>query len=314
MKRIVVLKGGDSPEREVSLVSGTEIAKELRTMGYHVLEADPSEYSNKEDLINFLRENNADIVFIGLHGGSGEDGRIQAILSLANIPFTGSGYASCALTMDKYLSKLIAIDEGIPCPPGLLLREDLLADYQDPADYEAIGHKYGLPLVVKPNDAGSSVGIHIVHDLNELKPAVNDAFLYSKAVLIERFIPGRELTVTVIDGNAFPIVEIIPKSGFYDYKNKYQKGNTEYIAPAQLSDQEAMLLHIYAQRIYKACRCEGLARIDFRYDKEQFYFLEVNTLPGMTPLSLSPMAAKANGLSFAELLQKIIYSGLNSNR
>ncbi len=306
MKKIVVLKGGDSPEREVSLVSGSEIAKELRNSGFEVLEIDPRDHEDIVSLICKIRAFGAQIVFNGLHGGSGEDGRLQAALSMAGLHVTGSEYAACVLTMDKYLSKLVASGEAVPVPDFVLFREDLLQDYQDETDYSAITQKLGLPLVVKPNDAGSSVGISIVNELSELKPAIQEAFKYSAFVLLEQFIPGRELTVTVLKGKALPVVEIKPKKGFYDYANKYSKGNTEYIAPADLSEAEALLVQVFAERIWKACNCKAYARIDFRYDGEKFYFLEVNTLPGMTPLSLSPMAAKAAGMSFSELLKEII--------
>ncbi|MDZ4121205.1 MAG: ATP-grasp domain-containing protein, partial [Candidatus Cloacimonadaceae bacterium] len=168
----------------------------------------------------------------------------------------------------------------------------------------------GLPIVVKPNDSGSSVGISIVKDPGELKKAVTDAFAYGSAALLESYIDGRELTVTILDGKALPVVEIKPKNGFYDYNNKYQKGNTEYIAPAVLDDHETLLVQLFAERAYKACGCSSYARVDFRYDGKKFYFLEVNTLPGMTPLSLSPMAAKAAGMSFGQFLQGIIKSSL----
>ncbi len=306
MEKIVVLKGGASPEREVSLVSGSEIAKELNNLGFLVLELDPVDFEDVIDLILKIREFGAEIVFNGLHGGSGEDGRLQAALSMANIAYTGSDYAACALTMDKYVSKLVAQNEGIPVPEYLLFREDLLCDYNDEQDYSAIAEKLGLPLVVKPNDAGSSVGIKIVNELSELKSAVLDAFQYSSFVLAESYISGRELTVTVLNGKALPVVEIKPLKGFYDYENKYRRGNTEYIAPAELSEAEALLVQVFAERIWKACNCKSYARIDFRYDGDKFFFLEVNTLPGMTPLSLSPMAAKAAGMSFADLLKEII--------
>lgn len=310
MKSIVVLKGGDSPEREVSLVSGSEIAKELRLLGYEVNELDPLGFPDPALLLEKIRMLDTDLVFMGLHGGSGENGQLQALLSLAGIPFTGSGFFSCALTMDKYVSKLVAIHESIPVPDYVLLREDLLQDYNDEKDFSAISENLGLPLVVKPNDAGSSVGISIVQELSQLKSAVLEALKYSKYALIEEFIPGRELTVTVLDGKALPVVEIKPQSGFYDYQNKYSKGNTVYVSPAELTEAESMLVQVFAERIWKACNCKAYARIDFRYDGEQFHFLEVNTLPGMTPLSLSPMAAKAAGISFGELLEAIISSSI----
>ena len=303
---IAVLLGGKSPEREVSLISGAEIAKELSTAGYTVNEYDPANYAREIDLVNEIQMAKNDLVFNGLHGGSGENGELQALFSLAGLPMTGSGFSACTLTMDKYVSKLVVANEGIPVPDYLFLRENLLEDYQDTQDYETFIHKLGIPLVVKPNDAGSSVGISIVQRIQDLKPAISEAFRFGSTVLLEKFIQGRELTVTILDNKALPVVEIKPRTGFYDYKNKYQKGNTEYIAPAILTEHETQLIQLYAERAFRACGCSSYARIDFRYDGTSFYFLEVNTLPGMTPLSLSPMAAKAAGMSFGEFLQRII--------
>lgn len=306
MKRIVVLKGGFSPEREVSLVSGTEIAKELRLLGYNVHEIDPHDYVNSVSFVHELTKHNPDIVFNGLHGGSGENGELQALLSLLNLPFTGSEFKACCITMDKYITKLIVAQEGIPVPKHILLRGNVLEDYSDPQDYASFTSELGLPIIVKPNDAGSSVGISRVDDLHQIKNAVLDALKYSTSALLEEYIPGRELTVTVVDGKALPVVEIKPLSGWYDYNNKYTKGKTEYVAPARLDDSTAKLIQLYAERIWKAMDLSGYARIDFRYDDTKAFFLEVNTLPGMTPLSLTPMAAKAAGLSFGELLQSVI--------
>jgi len=307
MEKIVVLKGGTSPEREVSLVSGAEIASALRNMDYSVIEIDPADYPKLSDLLTAIQNEQPLLVFNGLHGGSGENGELQAALSLAGIKFTGSGFKASCFSMDKYISKLIALAEGIPVPQYILMREDLLEDYQDVEDYSGFSNQLGLPIIVKPNDAGSSVGISRVECLEDLKPAVQKALQYSHSVLLEEYIPGRELTVTIIDSEAYPVVEIKPLEGWYDYTNKYTHGKTKYEAPAQIDDTVAKLLQLYALRLWKAFGLSGYARIDFRYDDLKPYFLEVNTLPGMTSLSLTPMAAKAAGMSFQELLQKIIY-------
>ena len=307
MEKIVVLKGGTSPEREVSLVSGAEIASALRNIGYIVQEIDPADYPKLSDLLTAIQNEQPLLVFNGLHGGSGENGELQAALSLAGIKFTGSGFKASCFSMDKYISKLIALAEGIPVPQYILMREDLLEDYQDVEDYSGFSNQLGLPIIVKPNDAGSSVGISRVECLEDLKPAVQKALQYSHSVLLEEYIPGRELTVTIIDSEAYPVVEIKPLEGWYDYTNKYTHGKTKYEAPAQIDDTVAKLLQLYALRLWKAFGLSGYARIDFRYDGLKPYFLEVNTLPGMTSLSLTPMAAKAAGMSFQELLQKIIY-------
>jgi len=306
MDKIAVLEGGISPEREISLRSGEAIAKALREKEYEVIELDPANYSDFYSLISKLRTERISIVFIGLHGGTGENGELQAALSLAGFKYTGSGPKACTLTMDKYVSKLMALDEGIPAPEYILMREDLLNDYQDPNDFSAIEAKLGLPIIVKPNDSGSSVGISIVEKLFELKEAVKLALTYSDSVLLEQYIPGKELTATVLDGKALPLIEIRPLNGWYDFNNKYSKGHSEYLCPAPVEESVSQLIQLYAERLWKVLGLKGYARIDFRYDGNKPYFLEVNTLPGMTDLSLTPMAAKAVGINFPELVDKIV--------
>lgn len=310
MSKIVVLLGGKSPEREVSLVSGAEIASQLRANGHMVTELDPADYSIGHEMIAAIHNYHPDLVFIGLHGGDGENGVLQAMLSGSGLPYTGSGFKASAVAMDKLLSKFIADSSEVPLPDYLMLNK---SDYENDAltPYEIIRQSltvrnHNREVVVKPLDAGSSVGVHIVADETDWDTALQDAFRFSERVMAEEYIAGRELTVTVLDGVALPVVEIIPHNGFYDYPNKYTAGNTTYQAPAELTDAEADRVKDYAVRIWQAMECSGYARIDFRYDGRQFYFLEVNTLPGMTPLSLTPMAAKAVGISFGDLLERII--------
>lgn len=311
MRKIVVLKGGISDEREISLISGSEIVKALKGLDYDVCEIDPADFPKLSQLLMAIQQKKADLVFNALHGGAGENGMLAGALELAGIPFTGSKYKSSCLAMDKYVSKLIVAAEGIPCPRHILLRANLLEDYNDPNDYIAFAQKLGLPLIVKPNDGGSSVGISIVQELNDLKAAVNDAFLHCSSVLLEEYIAGRELTVSILDGKALPVVEIQPLQGWYDYHNKYTKGQTEYLAPAPIDESTAHLVQSYALRAFHALSCSVYGRVDFRLNGETPYFLEVNTLPGMTALSLTPMAAKVVGLSFADLLEQIIKSSLS---
>lgn len=313
MERITVLKGGDSPEREVSLVSGAAIANGLRGSGLEVTELDPADFSSLDKLIDRLKELGTGLIFLGLHGGSGENGQLQAALDLAGLRYTGSGFQACALTMDKYVAKLLAREEGVPVADWVLLRGDQLGDYEDPRDLQGIVDKLGLPLIVKPNAGGSSVGISKVETTDQLREATQQALKYSSSALLERFIPGRELTVTVLDGTALPVVEIKPLSGWYDYANKYKAGRSEYLAPAPIEEAVAQLIQMYAARLWQVFGLRGYARIDFRYDGDQPYFLEVNTLPGMTPLSLTPMAAKAVGISFADLVVKIAHLALNQD-
>jgi len=311
MERITVLKGGDSSERKISLLSGAAVAEGLRVKGYEVTELDPADFSTLGQLIERMQELETELVFLGLHGGSGENGQLQAALDLAGLRYTGSGFQACALTMDKYVSKLMAREEGVPVADWVLLRGDQLGDYNDPRDLQGIVDKLGLPLIVKPNDGGSSVGISKVERVEQLREASQHALKYSSSALLERFIPGRELTATVIDGQALPLVEIKPLSGWYDYDNKYNAGRTEYLAPAPIEESVAQLMQTYAVRLWQVFGLRGYARIDFRYDGEKPYFLEVNTLPGMTTLSLTPMAAKAVGISFVDLVDKIAHLALD---
>lgn len=306
MRKIAVLLGGNSSEREVSLVSGAAIAQQLESLGYSVLQIDPAAFSSISGLLDDLKANNIDIVFNGLHGGDGENGKIQAALSLAGIKCTGSDYKSSCIAMDKFVSKLIASEEGIPVPDYVLLRDNFLAEYKDDRDLEGIANKLGMPIVVKPNDGGSSVGTSIVHGIGDIRAAVELGFRYGPAVLLERFIPGQELTATILTGEALPLVEIKPVDGWYDYASKYTKGKTVYVSPAEIDDASSHLMQTYALRLWKALGCSGYARFDFRFDGQKAYFLEANTLPGMTSLSLTPMAAKARGISFGELLETIV--------
>jgi D-alanine-D-alanine ligase len=303
MNKIVVLSGGSSPEREVSLVTAKNIERQLLESGFDVQLIDPSDYKTIPELINKIDEIKPDLLFNGLHGGDGENGKLQALFELVGYKFTGSGSEACVLAMNKYVSKLIAQDCGVPIPSHIYLHK---GDKVDNIQTKSIG----LPLIVKPNNAGSSVGITIVKSYEELQNAIDEAYKFDDSILIEQFIPGRELTVTILDELPRSVVEIKPKSGWYDFQNKYTSGNTQYIAPAELSEEERKIIQAYALRIYKQTDCKAYARIDFRYDGDKFYFLEVNTLPGMTELSLTPMSAKADGINFKQLLEVIITASL----
>jgi D-alanine-D-alanine ligase len=312
MLKIIVLLGGNSPERQVSLVSGAEIARQLRLNGHHVSELDPADFSAGHELIAAIYNHHPDLVFIGLHGGDGENGILQAMLEGSKIPFTGSGFKASAVAMDKLLSKFIAGQAGVPVPSFLMYNKTETND-NTKLTYDIIksalsSTNSAKEIVIKPVDAGSSVGVHIVSGEDGFQNAITDAFKYSEKLMVEEYIAGRELTVTILDGTALPVVEIKPRNGFYDYPNKYTAGNTVYQAPAELAPDETQKVQHYAMKIWQAMECSGYGRIDFRYDGKEFYFLEVNTLPGMTPLSLTPMAAKAVGINFSELLDRIIDS------
>lgn len=298
MKKIVIINGGSSSERDVSLVSATEVDKALTSLNYECLKIDPSDFDNVEDFLQQLRDEKPYIVFNALHGGDGENGNIQALLEMAEIPFTGSGSLTSKLAMDKYVSKLIAQDLNIPTPKFFLFVKGMrLAE---------INIQFPLPYIVKPNNGGSSVGITVVKELSHLEDALNSALVYDDRVLIEQFIPGKELTVTILGQRTYPVVEIRPIDGWYDYKNKYTKGNTEYICPAEISEYYSSKVQEMAYNFFERIAGKAYGRIDFRFDGEEFYFLEANTLPGMTSLSLTPMAVKSKGIDFKTLLQRII--------
>lgn len=305
LKNIIILKGGFSEEADVSRATSGEIEKALNKKGIKITLIDPAEFNSYSEMINRINEFKPDIVFNGLHGAEGEDGRIQSLLALENIPFTGSAQRASAISMDKYISGILAEYIEIKVPK----RRVIYKDYE--YDFNLIFQNIDFPIVIKPNDSGSSVGISIINKESELHEAIKLAFKYSKKVIIEQFIDGRELTVTILGDEALPVVEIIPNDGWYNYKSKYTKGKTIYEVPAKLTSEEENKIQKQALDVFALFGCEVYGRVDFRYDGEEFYFLEVNTLPGMTLLSLTPMAAKEAGLDFKELLLKIIELSLN---
>ena len=336
---IVVLAGGISPERDVSLTSAALIANALTKSGHKVCLVDVYEglaegiapsmelfrsegnYTYKvdesiPDLDAVIARNGgrkaligpgvldicalADVVYIGLHGAMGENGQLQATLDNYGIRYTGSGYIGSLLAMDKDLTKKLLSLEGIPTPEGVLC--DLKTD-----DIRAMVKGVGLPCVIKPCSCGSSVGVSIIENEAELEAALDFAMKYEDKVLIEKKIVGREMTVGILDGEVLPAVEIIPKSGYYDYKNKYQSGLTEEICPAPITKAEADKMADYTRRAFAALKLRGLARIDYILTSEgEAVCLEANTLPGMTPTSLLPQEAAALGIGYVELCDRIV--------
>ncbi len=328
--KLAVLLGGTSAERDVSLSSGVAIARTLAENGHDVQAIDCAYGAKALDFMNidvgdlvkttppdierqkinldrnifstidYLIREKFDIIVFGLHGGYGENGKIQAMLELAHIPFTGSGSLASAVAMDKHFSKIIFQANHIPTPEWRYFQHKKDVTEQTTEDL-------GFPLVVKPNAQGSTVGLSIVESWENVCPAVDIAFEYDDNILLETYIPGRELTVAILGEQALPVVEIIPESGFYDYESKYQGGKSRYEVPANLPEDLTTAIQKTALRAYKVLGCAGYARADFRMnEKNEFYCLEVNTLPGMTSTSLVPKAAKAVGLQFHQLLEKII--------
>ena len=297
-KKIAVLMGGPGEEKDVSLKSGQAIIKALNHNGYDVTSIILD--AKLEKLVKELLS--VDLVFLGLHGNIGENGTIQGFLDALGIIYTGSGPLSSAICMDKNISKIIAKNNGIMTPKWKLC--DTVID----------DAKMNYPVIVKPNGQGSTVGIRIVNNESELKPALEYAFNYDNSVLVEEYIQGRELTVMLIDGKAQPVCEIIPSHEFYDYECKYTAGMSKYICPAEIDDNISNYVKKISENLFDLLKCENYSRADFRMDDEnKFWFLEMNTLPGMTDTSLAPMSALAAGISFNELIDKIVMRAWNNS-
>jgi len=300
--RILVLLGGASAEREVSLASGARVAEALRAKGHEVTTADPG-----TDPIAILPQAQAaEVVWMALHGGAGEDGTIQALFDLAGVRYTGSGPLASALAMDKDLSKHLFRAAGVPTAAWRMVRAGDGTDWTAPAFTDQMIAALGLPLVVKPSKQGSTVGLAVVKAPAELAPAVTEAFRHDDEVMLEAFVPGRELTVGVLDDAPMPVGEIIPKHELYDYECKYTPGMAEEIFPARIPDAVRDAAQRQAMAAYRALKLAGCARIDFRlHPTDGLFCLEANTLPGMTGTSLVPQAAAAMGMDFPTLCERI---------
>ncbi len=256
-----------------------------------------------------LRDTEA--IFLGLHGGYGEDGTVQAILDLTGVPYTGSGHLASALAMDKDLSKALFRQAGVPTANWLMVR-DAGRGTRDALDPEAV-LGLGMPLVVKPSKQGSTVGLSVVKNPDDIGAAVDLAFEYDDEVMLEAFVPGRELTVGILGSEALPVGEIIPKHEIYDYECKYTAGMADEQFPAKITPEQSARVQEFARRAFRALKLRGYARIDFRMSPEgEFYCLEANTLPGMTGTSLIPQAAAAAGITFPELCERIVLLALDA--
>lgn len=318
--KVAVLMGGRSSEREISLRTGRGVAQSLRQLGHEVTAVDAGtgrlleagreeeasaatalEHAPAATLVSAAAMRDAEVVFVALHGGEGENGTLQALLELAGKPYTGSGVLASAMAMNKAVSKRLFEHAGIPTPTWQLARPDT------PAGAVEVARLGGFPLVVKPNAEGSTVGLTIVESAEALPEAIRAAAAHGPDILIERFIPGREMTVAVLGDEALPIVEIRPKGGLYDYESKYTAGRSEYEVPAQLPGEVAARMQVLGVRAAQVLGCSGVSRVDFRLDPQnEPYCLEVNTIPGMTPTSLVPMAARAAGMSYDQLVERLL--------
>ena len=335
--KIVVLAGGTSTERDVSIVSGTGICNGLRAKGHQAILVDvfcgaetvdwadpfPREYDVEaasayiksfnphiEQLKKMRKDffgpnvlelcKKADFVFLGLHGANGEDGRIQAAFDLMGIKYTGTGYLSSAMAMDKGVTKWMFQMKGVPVPGGVTMKRHTRKE-----DLAELG--LAFPVVVKTCCGGSSIGVYIVKDQEEYMKALDAAFVYEEEVVVEEFIQGTEYTVAVVDGKAYPVVQIVPCQGFYDYENKYKPGAVKETCPAPISSELTRRLQDYAVQGYRALGLESYARLDFIVtDDETIYCLEANTLPGMTPTSLIPQEAAVLGMDYPTLCEELI--------
>ncbi len=298
-KKIAVLMGGVSKEREISLKTGTAISKGLRLRGYDVIDID---VGCSFKLVEELKSKKPDAVVIALHGKFGEDGCIQGLLEMLRIPYTGGGVLASSVGMDKALSLKIADDLGIPSPRGVELNLKTQG-----VDEFLKGYSMDRPLIVKPSREGSTINVTIVESIDQLKGAIEKASESDSRIIIEEYIKGIEVTIGLLNGRALPTLEIAPKSGFYDYESKYTKGMTEYIIPARISESCARKLQTWSEAVYKAIECYGTARCDYMVAKdEKPYFLEINTIPGMTELSLVPQAASSEGLSFEDVCEELL--------
>jgi len=295
-RRVGVLMGGLSKEREISLKTGKAVAKALSGKGYRVHSIDVG-----RDIAEVLIKEKIECAFIALHGRFGEDGTIQGMLELMGIPYTGSGVLASALAIHKIMAKKVFACEKIPTPSfEVFYRGEI-----ERGELRKIS--VPLPLVVKPAREGSTIGISIVRREEELIPAFKTAGDYDEEILVEEFVKGKEITVAILDGLALPIIEIAPRSGFYDYHAKYTKGETEYILPARIPREKYLYAQEVALKAYQVFGCSGCVRVDMMADEDgNPYVIDVNTMPGMTETSLVPQAAAYAGIPFEDLAERIL--------
>lgn len=297
-KRIGILMGGVSAEREISLRSGKAIGKALLKKNYNVYPIDVD-----SSLARTLLNKKIEVAFIALHGKWGEDGTVQGMLEIMQIPYTGSGVLASAIALNKGITKKILSYHRLPTADFQILR----AEEMKRADFHR-QIKIALPLVVKPIAEGSTIGTSIVREQRSLKRACLKAARFDRTILIEKFIEGREITTGILNGKALPLIEIVPRDGFYNFQSKYTPGKTDYLIPARIKKNVALTIQELALKAYHAIGCEGATRVDFMLNDKtnQPYILEINTIPGMTETSLLPMAAHHVGIDFENLADRMI--------
>ena len=306
--KIGLLYGGVSNEKEISISSAESIYKSL----YNKIDIHRIEFSGDYSLLlDIIKKNNIDVILNSLHGGDGEDGKMQRFFEENNIRYTGSDSLSSEIAMDKNLTKIKCYENRIPTPDWIF------CDSKNMIDYNLIFEKFNSNCVVKPSDEGSSIGMYIIdldksNSLENLKKAIRETFEISNQIIIEQFIKGKELTASILGENVLPIIEIVPKNNLYDYISKYTKGMTNYIVPAKINYDIEKELCVYAMQVHKIVGCRHYSRVDFRLDDNgKLYVLEINTLPGMTSTSLFPKAAEKVDISYSDLIEQIINRALN---
>jgi D-alanine-D-alanine ligase len=303
LSRVAVLKGGRSLERQVSLRSGARVEDALKRLDHEVFPIDVA-----LDLIRRLREVEPDAAFIAMHGRDGEDGTVQELLEILGIPYTGSGVLACVRAMDKVLAKHLMIEEGIPTPEFFAFNETAFRELGAAEALPAIEERLEFPIVVKPASQGSALGIKFARSAGDLPAALVSAFSYDSRVLLERHVEGRDLAVSILDGEALPVVEAVPREEeFYDFEARYEIGRTDFLCPADLPPGLTEQAHELALRTYRLLGCSAFARVDLMLDADgNLTVLEANPIPGLTETSLLPQAAEAAGISFDELVGRIL--------
>jgi D-alanine-D-alanine ligase len=308
--RVAVLKGGRSLERGVSLRSGARVEDALERLAHDVISLDVG-----ADLVARLAAERPEVAFIALHGPGGEDGTVQELLEILELPYTGPPVAACVRCMDKVLAKHEMRAAGIPTPDWVAFNATAFRELGAGDALEQIEQRLGFPLVVKPASQGSSLGVKLAPGRAQVPEALVSAFSYDDRVLLERYVPGRELAVGVLGAEALPIVEAIPKEGdLFDFEARYEIGRTEYVCPAELDEGEAEAVREAALGTYRVLGCAGFARVDLMLGGEGPSVLEVNAVPGLTDTSLLPQAAEAAGLSFERLVERILELALERPR
>jgi D-alanine-D-alanine ligase len=317
--RVAVLKGGRSLERQVSLRSGAQVQDALERLRHEVAVIDVG-----DDLVPILKEAAVDVAFIALHGRDGEDGTVQELLEALDIPYTGSGPSGCMRCTDKALAKHLLREAGLPTPDFYAFKERSIKEWDVASALPDVARKLGFPMVVKPASQGSALGVKFARSSDELPGAILGALSYDRKVLLEQFVPGRDLAVSVLETppgtagaqralEALPVVEAVPtEKDFYDFEARYEIGRTRFVCPAELPEPLAIRAKELALETYRVLGCEGVARVDLMLaaEEEEMYVLEANVVPGLTETSLLPQAADAAGIDFDELVERILASAL----